>query len=96
MTIEELRKGYMNEVKYQKHMLRNLQYWFQLFLTISAIGVVLIYYYHAKTTWLFVIGALGMLLFGYGQWRGRKNVNLVIDDYQKKIDHIDKEMKKVP
>ncbi|HBG91747.1 MAG TPA: PTS fructose transporter subunit IA, partial [Lactobacillus acetotolerans] len=43
----------------------------------------------------FVIGALGMLLFGYGQWRGRKNVNLVIDDYQKKIDHIDKEMKKV-
>ena len=52
MTIEELRKGYMNEVKYQKHMLRNLQYWFQLFLTISAIGVVLIYYYHAKTTWL--------------------------------------------
>ncbi|MBN7276119.1 DUF202 domain-containing protein [Lactobacillus acetotolerans] len=102
MTIEELRKGYMNEVKYQKHMLRNLQYWFQLFLTISAIGVVLIYYYHAKTTWLFVIGiilfvigALGMLLFGYGQWRGRKNVNLVIDDYQKKIDHIDKEMEKV-
>ncbi|HBQ42840.1 MAG TPA: PTS fructose transporter subunit IA, partial [Lactobacillus acetotolerans] len=54
MTIEELRKGYMNEVKYQKHMLRNLQYWFQLFLTISDIGVVLIYYYHAKTTWLFV------------------------------------------
>ena len=42
MTIEEMQKGYQNEVAYQKHMLRNLGYWFQLFLTVSAIGLVLI------------------------------------------------------
>lgn len=97
MTTEELRKGYMNEVEYQKHMLRNLGYWFQLFFTVSAIGVVLVYYYHAKTTWLsvlgiilLIIGSLGMLVFGYGQWRGRKNINLVIDDYEKKVKYIEK------
>ena len=44
MTIEEMQKGYQNEVAYQKHMLRNLGYWFQLFLTVSAIGLVLIYF----------------------------------------------------
>ncbi|MDF7638118.1 DUF202 domain-containing protein [Lactobacillus sp. ESL0791] len=101
MTIEELTKGYQNEVEYQKHMLRNLQYWFQLFFTVSAIGVVLIYYFHAKTVWLFalgiillVIGIIGMLIFGYGQWRGRQNVNLVIDDYQKKIDYLNQKTEK--
>ncbi|CDI43440.1 MAG: PTS fructose transporter subunit IA [Lactobacillus helveticus] len=26
MTIEEMQKGYQNEVAYQKHMLRNLGY----------------------------------------------------------------------
>ena len=72
MTIEELKKGYVNEVNYQKKMLKNLKSWFNLFFMISTIGVVLIYYYHAKTLWLFitgivlfVLGALGMSIFGY-------------------------------
>ena len=43
MTIEEMQKGYQNEVAYQKHMLRNLGYWFQLFLTVSAIGFNLLF-----------------------------------------------------
>ena len=30
MTIEELRKGYVNEVNYQKKMLKNLKTWFNL------------------------------------------------------------------
>ncbi|NME19584.1 DUF202 domain-containing protein, partial [Lactobacillus johnsonii] len=63
-----------------------------LFFMISAIGVVLIYYFHAKTLWLFitgivlfVLGSLGMSIFGYGQWKGRQNLNLLIDDYQQKV-----------
>lgn len=97
MTIAEMEKGYKNEVEYQKHMLRNLGYWFQLFLTISAIGLVLIYYFHQSTIWLFVIGIIlmiigvfGMLTFGYASWRGRQNVTLLIEDYEKKISEIKK------
>ena len=92
MTIEELRKGYVNEVNYQKKMLKNLKSWFNLFFMISAIGVVLIYYFHTKALWLFiagifffVLGVLGMSVFGYGQWKGRQNLNLLIDDYQQKV-----------
>lgn len=97
MTIEEMQKGYKNEVAYQKHMLRNLGYWFQLFFTVSAIGLVLIYYFRQTTTWLFVVGIvlmvvglLGMFLFGYASWRGRQNVSLIIKDYEKKIAEINK------
>ena len=70
----------------------DFQSWFNLFFMISAIGVVLIYYFHAKTLWLFIIGivlfvlgSLGMSIFGYGQWKGRQNLNLLIDDYQQKV-----------
>ncbi|EEJ70965.1 hypothetical protein [Lactobacillus ultunensis] len=97
MTIEEMQNGYKKEVAYQKHMLRNLGYWFQLFLTTSAIGLVLIYYFYKSTLLLFVIGivlmivgVLGMLIFGYASWRGRKNVSLVIKDYENKIAEIKK------
>ena len=97
MTIEEIQKGYQNEVDYQKHVFRNLGYWFQLFLTVSAIGLVLIYYFHRSTMWLFIIGiilmvagVLGMFVFGHASWRGRQNVTLVIEDYEKKISEIKK------
>ena len=55
MTIEEMQNGYKKEVNYQKHMLRNLGYWFQLFLTISAIGLVLIYYFHTSMLFFFIV-----------------------------------------
>ena len=97
MTIEEMQNGYKKEVNYQKHMLRNLGYWFQLFLTISAIGLVLIYYFHTSMLFFFivgiilmVIGVLGMFTFGYASWRGRKNVDLVIKDYENKLAEIKK------
>lgn len=97
MTIEEMQNGYKKEVDYQKHMLRNLSYWFQLFLTISAVGLVLIYYFHSSILFLFIIGiilmvvgVLGMLTFGYASWRGRKNVDLVIKDYEDKLAEIKK------
>ncbi|KRN27999.1 pts system component [Lactobacillus selangorensis] len=100
MTIDEMTKGYENEVTYQKHMLRNLGYWFQLCTIISGVGIVLIYFFHHKILWLnvigiilLVIGALGMLLFGYSGWKGQQNVQAVVDDYEKKIAYFKKESK---
>lgn len=47
--------------------------------------------------WLFIIGiilmvagVLGMFVFGYASWRGRQNVTLVTEDYEKKIAGIKK------
>ena len=37
-----------------------------------------------------VAGVLGMFVFGYASWRGRQNVTLVIEDYEKKISEIKK------
>lgn len=102
MTLDELRKGYEGEVAYQKHMLRNLGYWFQLFMILSGIGIVLIYYFHSKNYWLLglgivlmVVGVLGMLLFGYAGWKGQKNINLLIDDYEQKLNYLSKKGIKV-
>lgn len=101
MTINEMREGYEKEVAYQKHMLRNLGYWFQLFTIISGVGLVLIYLFHDKTLWptiigwiLFVIGALGMFTFGYTGWRGQKNVQAVVADYEMKVEHLHKQVQK--
>lgn len=97
MTIEEMQQGYLHEVEYQKHMLKNLSYWFQLFFTASVIGVVLIYSFHMHFSWLLIVGiillvlgSLGMFIFGYASWRGKKNVSRIIDDYEQKITEIKK------
>ena len=37
-----------------------------------------------------VAGVLGMFVFGYASWRGRQNVTLVTEDYEKKIAEIKK------
>ena len=37
-----------------------------------------------------VAGVLGMFALGYASWRGRQNVTLVIEDYEKKIAEIKK------
>lgn len=97
MNVKEITKGYQTEVNYQKKMLQNLQYWLQFFLTVGAIGVVLGYYFYAKTTWLFVLGVVllvigifGAIVIAYGRHRGKENVKLVIADYQKKINYLKK------
>ncbi len=101
MTLNEMRKGYEGEVAYQKHMLKNLGYWFQLCSILSGIGIVLIYFFHAKNILLnvvgavlLVLGAVGMLLFGYTGWRGQQNVKAVIDDYEQKLDYLQKKTAK--
>ncbi|MDO4912735.1 MAG: PTS sugar transporter [Lactobacillus sp.] len=92
MTIEELKKGYENEIAYQKLMLRNLSYYFELAILITAIGIVMTYYFWGKSQpalilgiVIIVIGILMMLVIGTGAVRGRKNLNLVIQDYHKKL-----------
>lgn len=102
MTLDEMTKGYEKEVAYQKHMLKNLGYWFQLNTVLSGSGIVVWYFFHGESFWLtllgiilFVGGALGMLLFGYAGWRGQKNVRAVVDDYQQKVNYLQKKSLKV-
>ena len=71
MTEQELIQGYETEIHYQKHMIENLGRWFSLFFTIASI--------------LSVIGILAMLVFGYGIYKGRLNLQKVIDDFEAKI-----------
>ncbi|GEP19787.1 hypothetical protein [Pediococcus argentinicus] len=95
MTIQEMKNGYEQEVAYQKKMLRNVGYWFQLGTVVSGIGIVLLYFFH-KTNFaltmlgivMFIIGSISMLIFGYVGWRGQKNINALIDDFDKKIKFI--------
>lgn len=92
MSREQLKKGYETELAYQKHMLRNLSYYFELAILVSAIGMVMTYYFWGKNLpvlllgiFIMVIGLLAMLILATGAIRGRKNLNLVIADYKKKI-----------
>ncbi|QYN54078.1 DUF202 domain-containing protein [Lactobacillus panisapium] len=98
MDIKEITKGYQSEVNYQKKMLQNLQYWLQSFLATGAIGFVLCYYFYSKTVGLFtlgvillIIGMLGSVIIVYGRHRGKQNLNLLIDDYQAKINYLKKQ-----
>ncbi|CAM2975116.1 PTS fructose transporter subunit IA [Streptococcus agalactiae LMG 14747] len=92
MTNREMIKGCETEIADQKHMIDNLGRWFSLFFVISSIGVVLFSIFHQLNLWVMVlglvlaiIGSLGMILFGYGIYRGKKNVSKVIEDFQLKL-----------
>lgn len=92
MTEQELIKGYQEEIAYQKHMLENLQRWFNLLFVVASLGIVLIYFFHRTNILLLILGSiltlfgiLGMLLFGYGRYRGAKNLSKVIDNLEKRV-----------
>ena len=92
MTEQELIQGYETEIQYQKHMIENLGRWFSLFFTIASIGFVLIYLFHRTNLLLFIVGVilailgiLVMLVFGYGIYKGRLNLQKVIDDFEAKL-----------
>ena len=89
---QELVNGYETEIKYQRHMLENLGRWFSLLFIIASIGVVLIYLFHKSFLPLLIlgillalVGILGMIVFGYGIYRGRINLQKVIDDFNQKL-----------
>ena len=92
MTEQELIQGYETEIQYQKHMIENLGRWFSLFFTSASIGFVLIYLFHRTNLLLFIfgvilviLGILAMLVFGYGIYKGRLNLQKVIDDFEEKL-----------
>lgn len=92
VTKQELVNGYETEINYQRHMLENLGRWFSLLFIISSIGVVLIYLFHKSFLPLLIlgillalVGILGMIVFGYGIYRGRINLQKVIDDFNQKL-----------
>ncbi len=92
VTKQELVNGYETEINYQRHMLENLGRWFSLLFIITSIGVVLIYLFHKSFLPLLIlgillalVGILGMIVFGYGIYRGRINLQKVIDDFNQKL-----------
>lgn len=91
LTKEEFIKGYEKEIAYQKHMIENLGRWFTLMFIIASIGVVLIYSFSANLIGLIIgivltiLGILAMLIFGYGIYKGRINVQKVVDDFEEKL-----------
>ncbi|MBO6046663.1 MAG: DUF202 domain-containing protein [Erysipelotrichaceae bacterium] len=83
--------GYKQEIAYQKHMLDNLKRWRTLSMIISAIGVTLVYFFKGKNLilsiigWVFiVVGVIAMLVFGYGIYKGTQNIQLLIDDLDRR------------
>ncbi|MBM7636542.1 DUF202 domain-containing protein [Streptococcus saliviloxodontae] len=95
MTKAEMIQGYETEIAYQKHMIDNLGRWFSLLFVLASLGVVLTYLYYQKNLvaeivgiLLVVLGILGMLLFGYGIYKGRQNLAKVIDDFDQKVKQI--------
>ena len=92
VTKQELVNGYETEINYQRHMLEILGRWFSLLFIIASIGVVLIYLFHKSFLPLLIlgillalVGILGMIVFGYGIYRGRINLQKVIDDFNQKL-----------
>ena len=92
VTKQELVNGYETEIKYQRHMLENLGRWFSLLFITVSIGVVLIYLFHKTFLPLLIfgillalIGILGMVVIGYGIYRGRINLQKVVDDFNRKL-----------
>ena len=86
VTKQELVNGYETEIKYQRHMLENLGRWFSLLFIIASIGVVLIYLFHKSFLPLLIlgillalIGILGMIVFGYGIYRGLRNISSIFE-----------------
>lgn len=74
------------EVAYQKHMLENLGRWFSLLFLVASIGVVLICSFYKSGSLPFflgisclILGLICMVLFGYGIYKGRANLNKFVE-----------------
>ncbi len=88
----ELVKGYEAEIAYQKHMLENIGRWLSLGFGLTMLGAVILYFY-SSIYWVAVaVGiataafALITVLLGYVIYRGRRNLQKVIDDFEKKLN----------
>lgn len=94
MTKQRIIEGYETEIAYQKHMIENLGRWFSLLFIIAGIGVVIFIFFNGHILLkilgllLVLIGSLGMLLFGYGIYKGKQNVSKVIDDLEQTLKSV--------
>lgn len=79
-------QGYVQEIEFQIHMLDNLKKWLKIALLFSSLGVLLIYIFTNSTPLkilgivVLVISIVLALIIGLAIYKGRKNVNLVIDE----------------
>ncbi|MBM6930062.1 DUF202 domain-containing protein [[Clostridium] spiroforme] len=79
-------QGYVQEIEFQIHMLDNLKKWLKIALLVSSLGVLLIYIFTNSTPLkilgivVLVISIVLALIIGLAIYKGRKNVNLVIDE----------------
>ncbi|OUC50913.1 PTS fructose transporter subunit IA [Eggerthia catenaformis] len=92
MTEREIR-GYHEEIDYQKRMLSNLQRFMTLSVLFSTTGIVLIYFFHLLSLLitilgiiLLVIGVISSLVFGYGIYKGQKNIDNLINIFKEKLN----------
>ncbi|WP_334116477.1 DUF202 domain-containing protein [Ligilactobacillus sp.] len=96
MTRKELEQGYRGEIEYQKHMLENLGRWMNLWFMVAGIGIVLIYSLRSRMFFLVCgiilvsVGVLGMLIFGCGIYHGRRNLQLVVNDFEYRMRTFEK------
>ena len=92
MTKSEVLNGYQTEIAYQKHMIENLGRWLTLLFLVASIGFLLVYFFRQTNLILSILGYVlafvgvsGMLLFGYGIYRGKQKVAKLIDDFEMKL-----------
>jgi len=95
--MDKIIEGYKQEIDYQNHMIDNLRRWLTLSVMIAAIGIVIICFFPITNNlflgiigWiLFIVGLIAMMIFGYGIYKGRKNVGLVIEDLDHRLHNKD-------
>ncbi|PCH10679.1 hypothetical protein A9Y57_01969 [Streptococcus parauberis] len=92
MTDKNVVKGYETEISYQKHMIENLERWFSTLLLTSSVAVALLFILlHQNSIFkvieivLLLISVLGMIVIGRGIYNGKRNINMIITEFEKKL-----------
>ncbi|CYU50624.1 hypothetical protein [Streptococcus suis] len=95
MSKDELIHGYQLEIAYQKRMVQNLGKWFSLVFSLTGVGGMLLYYQRGQLLnvlvgiALIILGLSGMLIIGYGIYKGNLNIQKVIKQLEVSIKGID-------
>ncbi|HHW4949639.1 TPA: DUF202 domain-containing protein [Streptococcus suis] len=94
MSKDELIHGYQLEIAYQKRMVQNLGKWFSLVFSLTGVGGMLLYYQRGQLLnvlvgiALIILGLSGMLIIGYGIYKGNINIQKVIKQLEASIKGI--------
>ncbi|HEL1644423.1 DUF202 domain-containing protein [Streptococcus suis] len=94
MSKDELIHGYQLEIAYQKRMVQNLGKWFSLVFSLTGVGGMLLYYQRGQLLnvlvgiALIILGLSGMLIIGYGIYKGNINIQKVIKQLEVSIKGI--------